>query len=282
MKKNHTTLVTTALVTALLSATSVSYARGGLLFSEMDTDSNGAVTEQEFDTAKAKRMESRAAEGRPMRGLGGALSFIEIDQNSDNEITAEELISAQQAKRQQRGKGKGSGKQGNKPVFEDYDADDNGSVSEQEFNDARAKRIAARAAEGHQMRNLSNAPTFASADTNHDHSLTADEFQVMKQACEKHGKGEKKARGGMGKGRPPQPVFTDFDSNNDKMISEQELYAGRNKRIAERVKEGRKMRGLATMPTFADIDTNKDGSISEDEFIAQRQKHKSHSDSRKQ
>ena len=69
-------------------------------------------------------------------------------------------------------------------------------------------------------------------------------------------------------GRPPQPVFAEFDLNGDNTLTEEEYYEARNKRIAERAKEGRKMRGLANIASFADIDANGDGQVTENEFSA--------------
>jgi len=147
--------------------------------------------------------------------------------------------------------------------FADFDTNNNGVVSEQEFNDAKNQRIAARAKEGRQMRGLANAPSFASIDINQDGQLTVDEMQQMQQ-----GRGNKGQRRGLDKkmARPPQPVFADFDLDNDNSLSEQEYYDARNKRIGDRAKEGRQMRGLANVAAFADIDVNDDGKVSPGEF----------------
>lgn len=164
--------------------------------------------------------------------------------------------------------------------FTEMDSDNNGSVSEQEFTTAKAKRIASRAAEGRQMRGLANAPTFADIDTNHDKKLTLDEVQKMQQARGKRGKGH-----GHRMGKPPKPVFADFDANKDQFLTKKEFYDARNKRIAERVKEGRKMKGLANAPSFEEIDANKDGKVSEQEFSEfvmkhEKQHHQSHKNSK--
>jgi len=165
-------------------------------------------------------------------------------------------------------------------MFTDMDADNSGTVSEQEFNNAKNTRIAERAKEGRQMKGLANAPSFNDIDANQDGQLTSDEMQSMKQARGMKGKG---GNGGMGKrnrkmNKPPQAVFTDFDKNKDNNLTEQEFYDARDKRIAERVKEGRKMRGLANAPAFADIDSNHDGLVNAQEFASFRAKHqrKSH------
>jgi Ca2+-binding EF-hand superfamily protein len=71
---------------------------------------------------------------------------------------------------------------------------------------------------------------------------------------------------GQGMGRNKHN-FSDCDLNGDGKILEKEFYEARNKRIAERVKQGYQMRNLGNAPSFADIDANKDGQISPKEFI---------------
>jgi Ca2+-binding EF-hand superfamily protein len=65
---------------------------------------------------------------------------------------------------------------GQRPSFADFDLDGNGSITEEEFNQARSQRIAERAQQGYRMRNLGNAPAFADIDTNGDGVLSAEEF----------------------------------------------------------------------------------------------------------
>ena len=168
--------------------------------------------------------------------------------------------------------------------FSDFDADKNGLVSEQEFNAAKANRIAGKAKEGRQMRNMGNSLMFASFDTNRDGQLTEDEMQAMKQTMQQampqtmpqaKGKQGKSNGQGMrkGMGRPAKPVFADFDANNDNSLTEKEYYDARNKRIGDRAKEGRQMKGLANMASFADIDSNADGKVSQEEFAGFLQEH---------
>jgi Ca2+-binding EF-hand superfamily protein len=52
----------------------------------------------------------------------------------------------------------------NMPAFSDFDLDGNGVITEPEFYQARAKRIAERSQQGYQMRNLGNAPAFGTVD----------------------------------------------------------------------------------------------------------------------
>ena len=62
------------------------------------------------------------------------------------------------------------------PAFHDFDLNKDGKVTEEEFNEARAARIADRAQKGYPMRGLANASSFAEIDTNHDGTLSPAEF----------------------------------------------------------------------------------------------------------
>jgi len=54
-------------------------ARGPIPFAAYDRDGNGLVSETEFNTVRGERRASRAAEGRPMRGVASAPSFSAFD-----------------------------------------------------------------------------------------------------------------------------------------------------------------------------------------------------------
>lgn len=163
--------------------------------------------------------------------------------------------------------------------FADMDTNKNGTVSEQEFNTAKAKHIETRALQGRKMRGVGNAPVFADFDANKNGELTREEVQAVQQArmqsraANRMGKGLGKGMGNGMRKRGNQPVFSDFDANADNYITKQEFYDARNKRIAERAKQGFAMRGLATAPAFDDVDSNGDGKVSQDEFMSQRNAH---------
>ena len=66
----------------------------------------------------------------------------------------------------------------NMPTFAGCDLDGDGSITEDEFNKARSERIAKRAKEGRQLKNLANASSFEDIDTNDDGGVSPEEFSA--------------------------------------------------------------------------------------------------------
>ena len=75
--------------------------------------------------------------------------------------------------------GEDKGKKGHMPAFSDFDLDGNGAITEQEFNEGHAKRMAERAAEGHELKNAGKC-TFAKVDADSDGAITPEEFEAHK------------------------------------------------------------------------------------------------------
>ena len=65
---------------------------------------------------------------------------------------------------------------GRMPTLADFDKDRDGLLTEQELAQGRAERIRERSQQGYPMRNLGNAPSFASIDSNGDQRIDADEL----------------------------------------------------------------------------------------------------------
>ena len=80
------------------------------------------------------------------------------------------LSSPTSAQDVQRGMGR------NMPTFADCDLNGDGTITEDEFAKARSARIAKRAQEGRQMKNLANAPSFHDIDVDDNGGIDADEF----------------------------------------------------------------------------------------------------------
>lgn len=110
------------------------------------------------------------------------------------------------------------------PGFEKFDADGDGFVSEKEFLQLRAERMAARAQDGRQMKGAANAPPFSDFDSNGDGKLDEAEFTAgrdahMKSMRGKHGGGQ----GGGGHqrhhgGGMKMPTFADLDLDGNGCI----------------------------------------------------------------
>ena len=160
-------------------------ARGPIPFSAFDTDGSGFITQEEFDTVRAQRMAEKAADGRAMRGAADAPSFSDFDKNADGQLSPDELAAGQQAQMEKRrnmgygmGQGQGSGmnKGMNMPAFSDCDLNGDGKILEEEFYQARNKRMSEKAEQGYQMKNAAMAPPFSVVDANGDGEISAEEF----------------------------------------------------------------------------------------------------------
>jgi rhodanese-related sulfurtransferase len=77
-----------------------------------------------------------------------------------------------------RGMGPGRGRQGNMPSFSDFDLNQDGKITEEEFTEARNARVTKRAQEGYQLRGLGNIRSFDDIDTNHDGAISPEEFSA--------------------------------------------------------------------------------------------------------
>ena len=156
--------------------------------------------------------------------------------------------------------------------FSSYDTNKDGFVSEQEFNDLRAKRMEQKAQTGMPMKNAGNAPSFAMFDTNKDGKLT--EVELLKgqnKQMQNNQKNMGMSPNGM-KLKGKMPAFEDFDLNKDGMISSKEMEESREKRMEQNALDGKMMKNIGNQPAFTDIDTNNDGNISKEEFLAHKPK----------
>jgi Ca2+-binding EF-hand superfamily protein len=110
------------------------------------------------------------------------------------------------------------------PAFVEIDVDQDGFVSEQEFTDFRAARMAAMADAGKPMKGMATAPAFEDIDTDGDGKLSEAELTAAHQAhhqamMEQHGKGH-----GMHQGMDMKmPTFMELDLNGDGCINADEF-----------------------------------------------------------
>ncbi|WP_462321654.1 EF-hand domain-containing protein [Halochromatium sp.] len=170
--------------------------------------------------------------------------------------------------------------------FTELDRNDDGIVTEEELNQARSERRAARSEAGAPMRGMPNAPSFSDIDQNGDGQLTIEEFADFR--AQRMGSGAMRPGSGMGAagmggaGRGPgmgrmggqMPTFSSFDADGDGLISKDELEKGRAERIKERSQQGYQMRNLANAPSFEAIDQDGDGQIDEQEFQSAQMQHR--------
>jgi Ca2+-binding EF-hand superfamily protein len=156
-------------------------------FSDFDLDSNGFVSEEEFNKARGERMAARAAEGKQMHGAATAPSFADIDTDADGQLNPEELSAAQKAHMEKRhghhkhkgqgsGCGKGKGMRREMPTFSDFDLNGDGKIVETEFNQGHAERMSKMAAEGRYMKHAGDAPGFSGVDSDGNGEITEKEF----------------------------------------------------------------------------------------------------------
>lgn len=86
--------------------------RGPVPFSVYDSNSDGFVTEQEFNDLRAKRMQQKAEMGMPMRNAANAPDFATFDTNGDGKLTELELVKGQNEMMQNRRQNNANGPKG--------------------------------------------------------------------------------------------------------------------------------------------------------------------------
>lgn len=88
-----------------------------------------------------------------------------------------------------------SAQRGTPPAYSDFDSNNDGKITQKEFEGTQQKRMTERAEEGRMMRNAGNAPAFNDIDTNSDGNIDKEEFQSH-QAAQRVNRGN-----GQGKNR---------------------------------------------------------------------------------
>jgi len=90
---------------ALLAATATT--RGPLDFSAYDTNKDGSISKEEFDSVKTERISAKKEAGMPMRNVANSPDFSYFDTNKDGKITQEELQAGQLKRMQENRQGRG-------------------------------------------------------------------------------------------------------------------------------------------------------------------------------
>ena len=60
-------------------------------FADFDLNGDGAISEDEFNKARAERIAKRAKEGHQMKNLANAPSYASIDTNDDGSVRGDEF-----------------------------------------------------------------------------------------------------------------------------------------------------------------------------------------------
>jgi Ca2+-binding EF-hand superfamily protein len=113
VSKKFITLLSVVVFSSVLSA-----AGNQSSFKDFDVNSDGTISEKEFDARKTANMTKRAEEGRQLRNVGNSPLFADLDANKDGKLSTSEYAKGQQLqmknqkqnKNQVKNKGKGQGK----------------------------------------------------------------------------------------------------------------------------------------------------------------------------
>ena len=172
--------------------------------------------------------------------------------------------------------------------FNAYDRDNNGAITQQEFEQMRSQRPGAGR----------NALSFEQMDSDHNGTINRSEFNNAHENRLRPGErrgatlgqGQDQGRGrgaaadaprpqpGVGQGRrmgpgmaggqgrgSQRPGFADMDKNRDGSISPTEMNQFHQERRKQRAAEGRRLRN-DDRRVFDSMDTNRDGKVDQDEF----------------
>ena len=110
-------------------------------------------------------------------------AFQQEMQKRMQSMTPQERQKYNMQKNKGMGQGMGMGKKGmnNQPTFAQYDLNNDGKITPNELEEARAKRIKQGTEEGRMMRNVENAPAFTDIDSNKDGAISKEEFRLHKR-----------------------------------------------------------------------------------------------------
>ena len=107
-------------------------------FSDFDTNGDGFISEEEFNSFRAARMAAMAEAGKPMKGAATAPAFSDLDIDGDGKLNEAELIAGQKAHKQ--AMHEQHGKDMKMPTFSDLDLDGDGCINADEFARHQAER----------------------------------------------------------------------------------------------------------------------------------------------
>ncbi|MFB0979295.1 MAG: EF-hand domain-containing protein [Alteromonadaceae bacterium] len=147
-----------------------------------DKDGDNLISKKEFSETRSERWPKKETS---MLNEINTSSFIVFDKNNDGQLTQRELASGQQIQKNKRfnllvGQDRGMNQEmrmrKNKPLFSEFDLNNDGKIIEQEFSEAHNKRMTKRSRQGYPMKNRENAPLFTDIDVNNDGTISPEEF----------------------------------------------------------------------------------------------------------
>ncbi len=171
--------------------------RAGMMptYDYCDLNGDGKIPEEEFNKAREKHMSEMKERGYPMKHMSEKPAFSEIDSNGDGNIDRDEFRQHQseqchkmhkhhgmmwdKRRHMQRDSRDEDSMPGPRAFFSDFDANDDGKVTEEEFNTFRSNRMAEMKKRGYPMRNVADAPSFKDIDSNSDGSISEEELYNM-------------------------------------------------------------------------------------------------------
>ncbi len=118
-------------------------------FEEYDLNSDGKITQSEFEEARAKRMKQKAEEGKMLRNAGKAPAFSDMDKNNDGALNKEEFQLHQKEWKKLKcvgngpaaGMGQGQGMMRKASSFAEIDTNNDGVISQEEFSVHQTQRM---------------------------------------------------------------------------------------------------------------------------------------------
>jgi len=121
---------------------------------------------------------------------------------------------------------------------------------------------------------VADRPAFQEEMQKRMQSMTPQERQKYKgMRGQGQGMGQGKGMGMRQNCMKNQPIFAEYDLNNDGAITQKELEEARAKRMSQKAKEGKMLRNAGNAPSFASMDKNNDGILNEEEFRLHQAEH---------
>jgi Ca2+-binding EF-hand superfamily protein len=154
--------------------------------------------------------------------------------------------------------------------FSDFDKNNDGMISREEFTATQRERVEKKAQTQSQTRTQTKEMNETPA-TPPMAAPTAGMGMQNQEQMQNQNQNQEQMQQRM---RPANmPAFADYDLDGDSKVTQKEFYTARNNRIRARVLEGKKMRNMSNAPSFSSIDSNGDQQLSEEEFNMHQDQH---------